>query len=413
MKSKAGKHIYTFLHALMWIGMALLTGLVCGGVGTLFHKALDAAGELFYSKAWLLYLLPAAGLAVVGLYKLCRLPVSIGTDRVFESTREEGGVPARMAPLIFAGTFLTHLCGGSAGREGAALQLGAGIASAEGRLLRVDAHGMHVLEMCGMSALFAALFGTPAAAAFFAIEVVDVGRIRYKALLPCMLASVCAAYVSRVCGVMPTAFELGEGLLRYDVSDLARICALSVLLGAAAVLFCKTMQYSHTLFEKYIKNDYCRVLVSAAAVVLLTLISGTRDYNGAGMSVIRRALNGEALPFAWLLKLLFTALTLAGGFKGGEIVPAFFTGAALGCAAGGLLGLDAGVSAAIGMTALFCGVTNAPAAAIIMACEMFSGRYFAFFALAASVSFLISGKCSLYHSQKFLETKYAWDKEGE
>ncbi|MBQ6645054.1 MAG: chloride channel protein [Clostridia bacterium] len=396
---------------LLWACLTLFTGGACGLIGTLFHVALDRAGEWFSEYEWLIWLMPVAGALIVSIYRLLRQPLSLGTDQVFESARAGEGVPWQMAPLIFAGTFLTHLTGGSAGREGAALQLGGSLSCQIGRLFKLDKTSMHIIEMCGMSALFSALFGTPVAAAFFAIEVVDVGLVRYKALLPCMLSSLAAYLISGALGVEATRFILKESLIALSAADCLRVLILSLLCGLVAVLFCESMHFGQRKMKQLIKNDYLRSLASAALVIALTYIFGTRDYNGAGMGVIRRALNGGSADFAWLIKLLFTVITLSGGFRGGEIVPSFFVGACFGCAVAGLLGLDPALAAALGMIGVFCGVTNAPAASLLIACEMFSGQYFLFFALTVAVSFFASGKTSLYHSQKYLESKYIWDKE--
>ena len=396
---------------LLWACLTLLTGGACGLIGTLFHKALDSAGEWFAEYDWLIWLLPLAGLLIVALYKLLRQPLSLGTDQVFESARDGNGVPWQMAPLIFAGTFLTHLTGGSAGREGAALQLGGSISCQIGRAFRLNKTAMHIIEMCGMSALFSALFGTPIAAAFFAIEVVDVGMVRYRALLPCMISSLAAYLISGAFGVEATRFVLQDELIAGGATEYLKVFALALLCGLLAVLFCKTMHFSQRRAKQLIKNDYLRSLTSAALIIALTYLFGTRDYNGAGMAVIRRAVSGESNNFAWLIKLLFTVITLSGGFRGGEIVPSFFIGACFGCLAGSVLGLDPSLCAALGMIGVFCGVTNAPAASMLIACEMFSGKYFLFFALTVAVSFFASGKISLYYSQKYLESKYIWDKE--
>ncbi len=411
MRKDWKKALGAALWTLKWLLLAALVGLVCGLAGTGFHLALEKAGELFGKHGWLLYLMPAAGAAIVLLYRLGRMPLNVGTDRVFESTRGEEGVPAQMAPLIFAGTFLTHLTGGSAGREGAALQLGGSLACLIGRGLRLNEKEMRVIGMCGMAALFSALFGTPVAAAFFAIEVVDVGRVHYRALFPCALSSLCAWELSRELGASATRFALEDGLMAAGPWALARLIVLAAACGLMAILFCKVMHVSSDAAKKLLANDYLRTAACALIVIALTLILGTRDYNGAGMGVIRRALAGDAKPFAWALKLVFTAVTLAGGFRGGEIVPTFFVGATFGCVLGPLLGLDPCLSAAVSMAALFAGVTNAPVASVLIAAEMFGGKYLALFALACAVSYLVSGKCSLYHSQRFWEEKYISDKE--
>ena len=414
MNEPAGKRaVKEALSLVKWLLIAAATGLVCGLAGGLFHFSVDKATEWFGEVPQLLYLLPAAGLLIALLYRACRLPVSIGTDRVFESTRSDEGVPPLMAPLIFVSSFLTHLFGGSSGREGAALQLGAGIAGMGGRLLKLNRDETHVIELCGMSALFSALFGTPVAAAFFAVEVVDVGLIHYRALFPCVLSAVAAYLTAGFMGVEPTRFVLPEEAFTASAWPLFKVIVLSSLCGLLAILFCKAMHFSGKTLKRLIPNDYARIFAGGAAVVLITLLLGTRDYNGAGMGVIRRALNGDAKPEAWILKLILTCVTLGAGYKGGEIVPSLFVGSTFGALAGGLLGLNPAFSAAAGMIAVFCGVTNTPAASILMAVEMFSGAYFLPLALSACVSFLISGRCSLYHSQRFLESKYAWKSSAD
>ena len=411
LKKKLKAVLPQALKTLEWLALSLITGGVCGLVGTLFHFALDKAGEWFGSNSFMLYLMPVAGIIIVLIYKLLRMPLSMGTDQVFEATRGQNGVPWQMAPLIFISTFLTHLTGGSAGREGAALQLGASVACVEGRLFKLNKNGMHIIEMCGMSALFSALFGTPIAAAFFAIEVVDVGMVRYKALLPCVISALVANLLSGIFGVEPTRFALGEALAGNGILDYLKVGTLALLTGLVAILFCETMHFAQRKAKKLVPNEFIRIIISAVSVIALSLILGTRDYNGAGMGVIKRAIGGEAQPLAWLIKLAFTVITLSGGFKGGEIVPSFFVGACFGCTIGSILGLDPGLAAALGMIGVFCGVTNAPAASMLIACEMFSGNYFVFFALTVAVSFFAGGKTSLYHSQKYLESKYIWDGE--
>lgn len=394
-----------------WIIIACAIGCICGAVGAFFHKAVDASAAAFSRADWMIFLLPAAGLAIVTIYRICRLPVSIGTDKVFESTRSRENIPSAMAPLIFISTMLTHMFGGSSGREGAALQLGGGIAAMGGRALKLKENEMHTAELCGMSALFSALFGTPMAASFFVLEVVDVGMIHYRSLFPCVVSSVFAHLAASYMGVTGEKFHLPAEAMAIKAIPLAKVMLLAALCALVAILFCTAMHVSHASFKKLIKNEYARIFAGGAAVVLLTLVFGVRDYNGAGMHVIERAIDGEARWEAWAVKMLFTCFTLSAGFKGGEIVPSFFIGATFGCVVGKLIGLDPSVSAAIGMVSVFCGVTNTPAASILIALEMFGGEYLVPFGVAVGASYLISGKCSLYHSQHFLETKYAWGRD--
>ena len=206
------KHLNYFLPAVKWVIIALAVGLICGFVGSAFHLAIDFAGECLGARPWVLLLLPVAGLIIVFSYKTCSLPVYMGTDTVFEATRTRDNIPPALAPLIFFSSFLTHLCGGSSGREGAALQLGGGIANLLGRVLKLNEEDMHTIEMCGMGALFSALFGTPIGATFFVIAVVDVGFFHYKALLPGLIASLTAFLIAGALGIAPTRFALLDGL---------------------------------------------------------------------------------------------------------------------------------------------------------------------------------------------------------
>lgn len=382
--------------------LALLVGVACGAAGTLFHYSVDIAQEAREKAPWLLYFLPLAGVAIVYLYRAAKLPSAIGTDRVMEAARRGGDMPVRMAPLIFLSTVLTHLFGGSAGREGAALQLGGGIGQGLERLLRVKNTRSTLMTMCGMAALFSALFGTPMTAAFFVLEVMDVGIVRYALLLPAALSSLSAQAVASALGVAPTRFVLVSGLVEpLSLGALSGMALVAAAGAALAVLFCEGMHLSAKLSSK-ITDERLRAAVGGAAVVAMTLLLGTRDYNGAGMDVIRRAVeNGEAAPFAFAIKLLFTAVSLSCGFKGGEIVPSFFVGATLGAAMGGLLGLPAGLCAAVGLISVFCGVTNTPAASLLLSAEMFGAEYLPLFGVAIAVSMALSGHVSLYHSQRF------------
>lgn len=403
--------ISELLQAVKWIFLSLITGVVCGMAGVLFHLAIDFAEDTFFAHPRVLFLLPAAGVLIAALYRGCRIPVSTGTDSVFEDIRSHETLPDILPPLIFTGSFLTHLCGGSSGREGAALQLGGGIAHFGGKLLGFGRDEVHTLELCGMGAVFSALFGTPVGAAFFVIEVIDVGFIHYKALFPCLLSSFSAFLLAQVFEVPPTRFVLPDGLSGgVTAVTVSRVLVLAALCGLISILFCHVMQKTAKAERRIIKNDYLRAAVFGALVAVMTLISGTHDYNGGGMQIVKRAIEEDTVPWAWALKLLFTAVTLGAGFKGGEIVPAFYVGATFGCFASAFLGISPALGAAIGMTALFCGVTNTPTASLLLALEIFSGKYLVFFALACGVSYFISGRSSLYHSQAFLESKFAWEK---
>ena len=334
------------------------------------------------------------------LYALLKMEKDPGTDAVLWATKEHESVPARLAALIFSGTFLTHLCGGSAGREGAALQIGGGLGTAISRLLKLSDGETRLVTMCGMSAVFAAVFGTPLTAAVFSIEVASVGMISSTAVLPCVLSSMTASYIARLLGAEAEAYVL-QGVPALSLQSLwpGLVCAL------VSILFCEVMHTSHKLFGKFFPNRYLRVAVGAALVMGISLLLGTSRYNGAGSDVITGAIEGEALPWDGIIKLLLTAITMGCGMKGGEIVPSFFVGSTMGCLLGPLVGLSPSFGAGLCMVGLFCGVVNCPIASVLLSMELFGGAGLPFFALAAAVSFACSGRHSLYSAQSFVFDK--------
>ncbi len=388
-----------------WLICALVTGGVCGLVGSAFHFCVDGVTELRGAHGWLLYLLPAAGVVIVLLYRLCGVQRDEGTNLVLNSIRHENNIPLNMTPLIFAGTVLTHLCGGSAGREGAALQIGGSVGTALGRVFRLDEKDLHIITMAGMSALFAALFGTPVTAAVFSMEVISVGVVYYAAFLPCIVAAATAALIARAFGIAPTAFSLGA-LPAAGWNVLWRAAVLAAGCALVSIVFIACLHQSEKLYRRLLKNPYLRALTGGVLIVVLTLALGTRAYNGAGMdSIVRAVEQGQANWYDFALKIVFTALTIGAGFKGGEIVPTFFIGATFGCAFGGLLGLDPGFAAALGLAALFCGVVNCPLAALVLSVELFGGGSPLIFALVCAVSYLLSGYYSLYSGQHIVYSK--------
>ncbi len=391
------------LTLLKWIALSGLCGGVCGLIGSAFHLSIQWATGTREAYPALLYALPVAGLLIVAVYKLTRTEGK-GTNDIIDEVHDGNGVPLTLLPAIFAGTFLTHLCGGSAGREGAALQMGGTVGYHAGKLLRFDDRDLRTATIAGMAAFFSALFGTPLAATVFAMTVASVG-ISYAANFFPSIASAFIAYgVSCLFGIAPTRFAVTVPAM--EVGMLLRVTALGVLCAFVSMLFCSCIRLGERLFVGKIRNPWVRVLSGGGIVILFTLLSGSRDYNGAGMDIITRAIEqGEALPAAFFLKILFTAVTLASGYKGGEVVPSFFVGATFGCVAGSLLGIPAGFAAAVGLVAVFCGATNCPVASILLAVELFGGEGAAFFAAGCAASFFFSGYDGLYSSQKFPYSK--------
>ena len=397
-------HIGLYVAALLkWMAVGALVGGVGGFVGAAFHLGVSYATAVRLAHPWILYLLPVGGVVIAGLYKLCRLEGK-GTNAVIESVHFGKSVPTLLVPLIFVATVITHLLGGSAGREGAALQIGGGIGYRTGTLLRLGEKDLPLATLCGMSGVFAALFGTPLTATVFALEVISVGVLYYAGLLPCITASLTGYYIATVMGVAPTRFTVAMPALSWPTLGL--VTALAVGCALVSILFCRGLHITERLAERWLKNSFLRAAVGGLIIVLATLALGTTDYNGAGMDVIQRAVEqGQADGWGWFLKLAFTAVTIGCGFKGGEVVPSFFVGATFGCAAGGLLGLPPSFAAAVGLVAVFCGAVNCPIASVILSVELFGAGGMAYFAAACAVSYLLSGYCGLYSSQTILYSK--------
>lgn len=400
--NKAKHHVVVFIK---WLMISLMTGLIVGGFSTLFAFIMNTMTEYRESNEYMLYFLPLGGIVTVFLYSVFHYKNDKGTNLVLSTIHAQSEIPLRTAPLIFFSTIITHVFGGSAGREGAALQLGGSIGNQIGRSLKLDDADKRVVVMCGMSAAFSALFGTPMAAAVFSLEVVSVGVMYYAALLPCVISSLVATYFAKFFGIKETNFAIVD-FPELTILSAAETVLLSLLCAIISVLFIILLHSTGDAFRKYLKNPYIRIVAASVAIVALSLILGTRDYNGAGMNVIAKAVGGEAVPYAFLLKMIFTAITIEAGFRGGEIVPSLFIGATFGCTFGSLIGFSPSVCAAVGMIALFCGVTNCPVSSMLISFELFGAGGIPYFMLAVAVSYFMSGYYSLYKDQRIVYSKY-------
>lgn len=389
---------------LFWGLCAPVVGAIGGLVGAAFSWCLKLAGLCrgeFWP--WILIGLPAAGLLIVLLYRVCGLEKDPSTNLVLASIREAEAVPMRMAPLIFVGTVLTQLCGGSAGREGAALQIGGSLGNFLARKGKLEPGERRILTMCGMSAVFAAIFGAPVTAMAFAMEVAKVGSVLYSAILPCALAAVIGYGVSHLCGVEFEVFGRPDfpGLAWDSVLQSVAVAAVCALVS---ILFCAALHWAIRLARHYLRNPYLRIALGGAVIAGLLVLLGSR-YGGAGQELMIQAFAGNALPWDFLVKLCLTVLTIAAGFKGGEIIPGMTIGACLGCTLAPLLGMNPAFGGAVGMIALFCGMVNCPLSAILLGVELLGGEGILYYAVAAAVSYLLSGYSGLYSGQKFSQSK--------
>ncbi|MCD8232042.1 MAG: chloride channel protein [Clostridiales bacterium] len=399
-------YLYQIKMSAKWIIFAVLSGVIVGFVGIAFYFCMNFVTSCRLAHPWLIFLLPAGGLGIVALYHILHDEKDTGTNLVLSAIHSNDKIPLRMAPLIFISTLVTHLFEGSAGREGAALQLGGSIGNALGKLFRFDDKDQHIMIMCGMSAAFSALFGTPLAAAVFSMEVVSVGIMHYSALVPCVIASLIAHGLAVKCGAMPESFDLGV-LPAFSIKTAVLIGILAILCAFVSILFCVILHGADHLYKRVFKNAYLRAAAGGCIVIALTLIVGDQTYNGTGMSTIESCIaTGTVFPLAFLLKMIFTAATLGAGYKGGEIVPTFFIGATFGCLFGNLIGLSPALCAAVGMGAVFCGVTNSPITALLICFELFGFEGMPYYLIAIALSYMMSGYYGLYNSQKIIYSKY-------
>ena len=389
---------------LRWLFFSGLTGAAVGLFASLFSWCLNHATAFRTQHHYMFLTLPLGGLLIVFLYKAFHYENNGGTDSVIESIHSEIIIPFRMAFLIFCSTIITILCGGSVGREGAALQIGGSMGARLADWINLDQKEHQMMIMCGMSSCFAALFGTPLTATIFAIEVISVGEMYYAALLPCITGALIGYGLAAVFHIPPTAFAI-SGVPHLGLASVGQVILLSILCALLSIIFCWAMHAASKAYAKVFPNRLLRAACGGLIVVALSLLIGTSDFNGAGMQVIQRAMQGEADWYAFLFKLLLTALTLGAGFKGGEIVPTFFVGATFGCVVGPLLGMDPSFAAAVGLVALFCGVINCPVASFTLSVELFGGEGVIFFGIASVIGYMLSGYSGLYHGQKIIYSK--------
>ena len=388
-------YIKTFLK---WALLGVLMGTIGGLLGAGFHHALHFVTHLRSEHTWLIFLLPVGGVLTVALYRFLKMQGNRGTNEIIDATLDGHPVSPAVAPAIFLATAMTHLFGGSAGREGAALQLGGSTASMLAKLFRLNDKERRVMVMAGMSAVFAGLFGTPLTATLFCMEFESVGTLFTPALLPCYLAAFVASRVSGLLGVHAETYLL-ESAYAITLGNCWKFVILAVLVSCLGIAMCWVFHKAEHLAAHHLPNPYVRIVVGGVIVMVLTLLVGDHRFNGAGMDMALKAVGGEADWYSFLMKMLFTAVTLSAGFKGGEIVPTFCIGATFGCVLGGLLGLDAGLAAALGLVGLFCCATNSPLASIVLSIEMFGGANLYLFALICVVCFVLSGNSGLYASQ--------------
>jgi H+/Cl- antiporter ClcA len=419
------------LFVLKWLLICLPLGVVVGSAVAFFLWSLDQVTRLQWEYPWLLYLLPLGGLISGLLYHFWGGSAGGGNNLIMEQIHEPGGgVPRRMAPLVLIGTLITHLFGGSAGREGTAVQMGGSLASALARALRLGKDDIRILLMCGIAAGFGAVFGTPLAGAIFALEVLAIGRLSYESLIPCLMAGIIGDQVNSAWGIGHTHYHIAtvgsiqaaEGT-HLDWLLTGKVAIAAICFGLASVLFAELTHGINRLFQATVSRPWLRPVIGGCVVILLVMILGERDYLGLGVvanpadptavSIQSSFHAGGVHWFSWWWKLLFTAVTVGSGFKGGEVTPLFFIGATLGHVLGLLLGAPVDLMAGLGFVAVFAGATNTPLACTLMAIELFapghgdllSSGFVIYAAVACLLSYFLSGNSSIYSAQRIGVTK--------
>lgn len=419
--AQADRRIAAVRRVLRWAAILGPMAVAVGSLCAFFLWSLDQATRLRFAHPWLLFGLPLAGGLVGLVYHWKGRAAEGGNNLIVDQIHEPGaGVPLRMAPLILAATLITHLFGGSAGREGTAVQLGGALSSAFGRLLRLDAGEVRVLLMAGIAAGFGAVFGTPIAGAVFALEVLAVGRIQYVALAPCLAAALIGDWTCHAWGVRHTLYAIhylagaSAGSTHVEPLLLAKVAACGVAFGLAGLLFAEANHSLSALLKRIAPQAWLRPALGGGAVIALVYLCGTRDYLGLGVwaptpgdLTISSFFGPRIHAWSWALKMLFTVVTLSAGFKGGEVTPLFFIGAALGNALSGLVGAPTDLMAAIGFVAVFAGASNTPLACTLMGVELFGSTHTAYFAVGCWVAYLCSGHNGIYLSQRLAIPKAA------
>ena len=390
---------------LKWTFISAISGVTIGLAGTLFGLGIQKATAFWKSHSWTLYLLPLVGLLIVWLYRFAHEEKNRGTDMVLDSISSTEEVTPATAPLIFISTLLSHLATASVGREGAALQLGGSLGNLIGKAFRLDEKDRKIAIMCGMSAGFSAIFGTPLAAAVFAMEVISIGVMYYAALVPCVFSAFVGVSVAKFLGLAPEHYEIGL-VPEFGASSALLTVLIGILCACVGIFLCVSLHQCGHAYRKVFPNPYIRVLAGSAIFIVLTLLFPARLYNGSGAQIIEMVFEGERIPvYAFLMKILFTGVALGAGFKGGEIVPTLAVGSTFGCTFGLLTGFEPSLCAAAGMLATFVGVTNCPIATMFLGFELFGFEAMPYFAVAVAISFTLSGYYGLYSSQKFTYSK--------
>lgn len=391
--------IASLLYLSKWLLICLTLGVIVGSISAFFLFSLDWATNFRESHLWIIALLPLGGLIIGMSYHLFGSSVVKGNNLLLEEIHAPRKIISfRMAPLVLFGTIATHLFGGSAGREGTAVQIGGAIADRFTKILQLSTRDRQIVLIAGISAGFASVFGTPLAGGIFALEVLTLGRIRLDAIIPSFMAAIFADYFCTIWGITHTQYHITNVAAMTPINLLWCLLA-GIIFGLVAMLFSKSTHLWSNLFKRKIKYPPLRPVVGGAIIAMAVYLLGTTKYIGLGVPTIVSAFNTDLHSYDFLLKVLFTSFTLGAGFKGGEVTPLFFIGATLGNALVWFIPLPMSLLAGMGFVAVFAGATNTPIACTIMGIELFGIEAGLFIALACSTAYLFSAHTGIYSSQ--------------
>lgn len=403
--------------------MILPVAITTGSVVAFFLWVLNYAIHFRFAHPWLLFLLPFAGIAIYFIYQSVGKSSEKGNNLIIEEIhRPGGGIPKRMAPIILITTVITHLFGGSAGREGTAVQIGGSIAGMFGKLFKLNETDMRLMLIAGVAAGFGAVFGTPLTGAIFAMEVLAIGRIQYDAMLPALIASVVSDFTVSAWRIHHTAYHIDalaktpyflSAYLPFDLLLLVKVIVAAAAFGLSSSLFSGMVHEIKGIFQRLLTRKWLIPFAGGIAIIALTFAIGKPDYLSLGIDpeypgavTIPSAFHGDgAHSLSWLWKTIYTAITLGTGFKGGEVTPLFYIGATLGNSLSGLLNAPVSLFAALGFIAVFAGATNTPLACTFMGIELFGGEHALLYAIACFTAYFFSGHTGIYSSQRIATPK--------
>ena len=393
------EQIPSLLYLSKWLLICLTLSVIVGSISAFFLWSLDWVTSWRESHVWIIAFLPVGGLFIGLSYHLFGSSVVKGNNLLLEEFHSPKKIiPLRMAPLVLFGTIATHFFGGSAGREGTAVQIGGAVADRFTKVLKLSDRDRRIVLIAGISAGFASVFGTPLAGAIFALEVLVLGRIRLDAIIPSFMAAILADYFCTVWGITHTQYHITNVAAMTPINLLWCLLA-GIIFGLVAMLFSKSTHFWSDLFNSKIKYPPLRPVIGGAVLALVVYLMGTTKYIGLGVPTIVDAFNIDMKSYDFLLKVLFTSFTLGAGFKGGEVTPLFFIGATLGNVLIWFIPLPMSLLAGMGFVAVFAGATNTPIACTIMGIELFGIESGVFIALACSTAYLFSGHTGIYSSQ--------------